>query len=29
MGRIEWLQLPGKTLESEHLPGVADAAEVG
>src|SRR2546429_4510429 len=29
MTRIEWLQLPGKTLESEHLPGVADAAEVG
>src|SRR5258708_37820939 len=29
MTRIEWLQLPGETLESDHLPGVADAAEVG
>src|ERR1700675_5183815 len=29
MGRIDWFQLPGKTLEGEHLPGVADAAEVG
>src|ERR1700674_443151 len=29
MARIDRFQLPGKTLESEHLPGVADAAEVG
>src|SRR6266404_5595817 len=29
MTRIDWFQLPGKTLEGEHLPGVADAAEVG
>src|SRR6202521_5571897 len=29
MARIDWFQLPGKTLEGEYLPGVADAAEVG
>src|SRR5216684_8668971 len=29
MARIDRFQLPRKTLESEHLPGIADAAEVG
>ena len=29
MTRIDWFHSPGKTIKGEHLPGVADAAEIG